>query len=153
MAELLCEKCGKRAASTASGSSSLCDGCRGWVYRCTQCEGMTLVFGERADSNRDESSWLCSRCVTRNRLADVAEEDKEAIRTTARSAYLAGVKEARVRLGWSLLESVDAVHVLCDQFEAYCPTPELQAKLEDFRRYVAEKYAQQAGRHPPWSIR
>jgi phage FluMu protein Com len=148
--ELVCEKCGKRADPTASGAV-FCDGCRGWVYRCSQCENMTL-FGQ-ADPHLDEAIWLCARCETQNRLADVPEEDKTAIRTAARSEFLAGVKEARNRLGWSLNQSVEAVHALCDQIEANYPTPELQAKLEDFRRFLAEKFAQQAGRHPPGSIR
>jgi hypothetical protein len=70
-----------------------------------------------------------------------------AIRTAAQSGFLMGVKEARKRLGWSLNESVDAVNELC------YPPPEEHAKLKDFQRFVAEQYAQQAGRHPPWSNR
>lgn len=143
MAEPLCEKCGKRTDHTTSGTV-LCDRCRGWVYQCNQCG--TLSLFPQADTHLDEASWLCSRCETQNRLAKVPEEDKMAIRTTGCSQFLAGVKEARKRLGWSLNQSVDAVHVLCDQTEADYPTPELQAKLEDFSLHVAEKFAQQVHR-------
>jgi hypothetical protein len=152
VAELKCEKCGKRAVRTAS-QAVLCDWCQGWVYRCNQCGGMTLVSGPPVDSHLDDANWLCTRCVTCNRLAGVAEEDKEAIRGAACSAFLVGVKEARVRLGWSLRDSVDAVHALCGQFETYCPTPELQPKIEQLRRFLNEKFAQQVERQPPWSIR
>jgi hypothetical protein len=143
VAELLCEQCGKQVDTMASGPI-LCDGCRGWVYRCNQCGDMTL-FGQ-ADTQLDKASWLCTRCETQNRLAKVPDEDKDAIRTAACSEFLAGVKEARNRLGWSLNESVDAVHALCDQIEADYPTPELQAKIHDFTRFLAEKFAQQTER-------
>ena len=116
---------------------------RGWVYRCSQCKQMTL-FTDHVEAQFDETNWLCTQCETLNRLAEVPEEVKAVIKTAAQGAFLAAVKETRERLGWSLAESVDAVHALCDQTDASYQTPELQAKLEDFRRFVAEKRAQQA---------
>jgi hypothetical protein len=143
VAQLQCEKCGKKADSTASGAV-LCDDCRSWVYQCNQCGQMALF--SQVDTHLDEANWLCSRCETQNRLAKVPDEDKEAIRTAACTEFLAGVKEARNRLGWSLNESVAAVHALCDQFEADFATPELRQKREDLGRYLAEKFSQQTER-------
>jgi hypothetical protein len=100
----------------------LCSACGGpsRVYRCGRCGTGVRCIGEPIEPDPAESAGLCSRCYTLGWLAGVPDEDKAAIRAAASRGMLAAVQEARARLGRSLLESVSAVHALCDPAELEC---------------------------------
>lgn len=108
-----CEICGNPSQPTALGSL-LCPTCSAKYrdFRCRTCEERVVYRVEFATRLRGLSDDICSSCHMRNRLSSLPENTREAIRSAAVSGVLAGVKEIRVRLGWSIHEAVDAVHIL-----------------------------------------
>lgn len=113
MTESSCEMCGKLAVPTALGTV-LCAVCsrRYGEFLCRGCGQRVLYLHESLKWAPWLASEVCSTCRIRERLAGIPEADREAIRAATGRGTIAGIKEARERLGWSIHEAVLAVELL-----------------------------------------
>jgi hypothetical protein len=71
-----------------------------------------VYLAESVADHPEVAAGICSLCHMRERVTSLAEVDREAIVLAAKQGTLAGVKEVKERLGWSIGEAVTAVHVL-----------------------------------------
>ncbi len=78
-----------------------------------------------------KSATICSFCAMRERLAGLPQADREAIHLAANRGTLAGIKEIRRRLGWSIREAVDAVELLRVRVTGL---PNSEHRLDDVER-------------------
>jgi hypothetical protein len=115
---LRCDMCGKPAERTSFGSL-LCDSCRGRYaeFVCARCAERVCYLLE-CSGYVNVAAGLCSQCDMADRLATLSDSEVHAIRAAASRSRMEGVKEARARLGWSVGDAVDAVHLLLNGWAA-----------------------------------
>jgi hypothetical protein len=112
MAELRCEMCGKPGQDIGLGAR-LCLACQD-CYAVERCPGC----GERVMYHRELRGTIgpggvCFECHMRDRLSRGSEDDLEVIRAEAQlRGPVAGVREMRRLLGWSIPEAVSAIEIL-----------------------------------------
>jgi hypothetical protein len=111
--QLRCEICGKAADLTALGSR-LCPSCaaRYREFRCSSCGQRVMYLVEFATLVLGVAENSCGTCSLRNRLSELAKNDREAILSAAANGKFFGIKEIQARLGWSLREAVEAIQIL-----------------------------------------